>query len=180
MNATEAQKRLKALFSDIFGEDIVIKEWSSSKNAKDWLQRSGNDIIYTPRPDIAIGPFNKVEGKNTGGINNTFEQYHDFFKQLGLTNDCSTINKNPRCLIAIEVENSGSSKHMIGNIINASLLGKVGIIVTLRDEYYKKAERVFKYLEGAFKREKIGYNPSNVVIKGYDELCSILEEAKPS
>lgn len=65
MNAIEAQKKLKVLFSDIFGGDQVIKEWPSNRNAEDWLKRFDNNIIYAPRPDIAIGPFNIAEGENT-------------------------------------------------------------------------------------------------------------------
>ena len=64
MNATESQKRLQLLFSKMFGENNVIKEWPSSKNAGDWLRRIDNDI-YVPRLDIAIGPFNIEEGRNT-------------------------------------------------------------------------------------------------------------------
>jgi len=173
MNATEAQKRLKTLFSNIFGEDNVIKEWPSSRNAEDWLRRG-----YAPRPDIVIGPFNISEGANTSDIKRSFNQNRAFFNHLGFADGSENKNENPRCLIAVEIENSGSSKHMIGNIINASLLGKVGIIVTLRDEFYRKAENTLKYLEGAFVRKKIGYNPSNVVIKRYDELRRILTQSR--
>jgi hypothetical protein len=176
MNASEAQKSLERLFSNIFGESNVITEWPSSRNAGDWLRRFGQDIIYAPRPDIAIGPYNISEGRNAAGIVSLFNQNRSFFNRLGTVRSHESLNENPRCLIAIEIENSGSSKHMIGNIINASLLGKVGIIVTLRDEFYRKAKRTHKYLVGAFERKKIGYNPSNVVIKRYNELERYLLE----
>lgn len=172
MNASEAQKELKMLFSKKFGKENVKSEWRSNASAEDWLKFGG---IYAPRPDITIGPFNIVEGRNTADIEAVFTQNSTFFNRLDLPN--SSTNKNPRCLIAIEIENSGSSKHMIGNIINASLLGKVGIIVTLRDKFYGEAERIYKYLEGAFERKKIELNPSNVVIKKYDELRRVLSQS---
>lgn len=173
MNATEAQREFKILLAEIFGPNNVFTEWRSNANAEDWLQPGD---IYTPRPDISVGPFNIREGINTGSIENEFIQHRAFFDLLEIPDSC--VNENPRCLIAIEIENSGSSKHMIGNIINASLLGKVGIIVTLRDKFFRKAERAYSYLEGAFERKKIGYKPSNVIIKTYDELQRILTKRK--
>jgi len=151
MNATEAQKNLTELFSGIFGEVKTIREWRSNARAEDWLAYRG---IYAPRPDIAVGPFNIQEGRYTDKIDAMFRKKRDFFIQLGSLNDFN-VNLNPRCLIAIEVENSNKGKHMIGNIINASLLGKVGLIITLRDDYHKDAQRIYKYLKGASERKKI-------------------------
>lgn len=128
--------------------------------------------IYAPRPDIAIGPFNICTGSDTDGIEDLFEETAVFFNRLEVAN--TNANANPRCLIAIEIENSGSSKHMLGNIINASILGKVGIIVTLRETFYRKAKRTYDYLQGAFEKGKIGHNPSNVVIKKYNDLLQII------
>jgi len=166
MNVTEAQKKLTEFFAKKFGKVQAISEWPSNARAEDWL-KFGN--IYAPRPDIAIGPFNIQEGSHTDKIDAMFCQKRDFFRRLDSSNDFD-VNLNPRCLIAIEVENSNKGKHMIGNIINASLLGKVGIIITLRDDFYKDAERTYKYLEGASKRKKAGHYPSNIVIMRYEEL----------
>jgi hypothetical protein len=54
-------------------------------------------------------------------------------------------NINPRCFLAIEIERETSEKHVLGGIINASALGKVGIIVT-KDEKYQSAMRIRRYL----------------------------------
>lgn len=96
----------------------------------------------------------------------------NFFNRLEISN--SSLNDNPRCLIAIEIENSNKGKHMLGNIINASLLGKVGLIVTLREEFFDAAKNICNYLNGAFERKKIGYNPSNVAVTRYEELRRFL------
>ena len=170
MNSKEAQKELKTLLSESFGEDSVIAEWRSNAGARDWLQFGD---IYAPRPDIAVGPFNIEEGRNIGEIESVFEQYQAFFSKLGLYN----INENPRCLFAIEIENSNKGKHMMGNIINASILGKVGIIVTLRNEFYKAAINMHNYLVGAFERKKMGHNPLNIAIMNYDELMRLLRKS---
>jgi hypothetical protein len=169
MIAKEAQKKLTALLSEQFGQSNVQSEWRSNANADDWLKF--NDI-YAPRPDIAVGPFNVAEGRNTAEINNLFNQKMAFFNRLGIPD--VSFNENPRCLIAIEIENSNKGKHMMGNIINASLLGKIGIIVTLQDKFYREAINMSNYLRGAVERKKMGHNPLNIAIKKYDELERLL------
>jgi len=169
MNQKRAQIELKELFSEKFGRTNVKTEWRSNAGAEDWL-RFGD--IYAPRPDIAIGPFNIEEGTNISQINNVFNQQMIFFNQLGISNFSFSIN--PRCLIAIEIENSNKGKYMLGNIINASLLGKIGIILTLREEFYNVAKSICNYLNGAFERKKIGCNPSNIAIMRYEELRRFL------
>jgi len=165
LTAKTVQKELKEALSEIFGRETVRSEWPSHASAQDWL-RFGD--IYAPRPDIAVGPFNIEEGQHTARIENSFFQHQAFFIRLTIPN--SHLNENPRCLIAIEIENSNKGKHMLGNIINASLLGKVGIVITMREEFYNEAMRVYKYLKGAFERKKVGHDPSNVVIMDYAEL----------
>ena len=164
MDARDAQNELKTLFLEKF--DNVKAEWQSNANTEDWLQY-GNDI-YAPRPDIAIGPFNTEEGHNTFKIDDSFQENREFFDLLHVEDD--TKNSNPRCLVAIEIENSNKGKHMLGNIINASVLGRIGIIVALREEFYDEAVRVNNYLKGAFEKRKMGHNPSNLVIVRYEEL----------
>lgn len=171
MTATEARDTLAILLAVVFGRENVRPEWPSRAKARDWLQVSRD--IYAPRPDIAVGPFNIDEGAKTEPINDIFKRNGAFFSKLSLRD--SNCNDNPRCLIAIEIENSNKGKHMMGNIINASLLGKVGIIVTLRKEFSTSAINMIKYLTGAFERKKSGHNPANVVVMSFDQLRRLLE-----
>ena len=176
MNTKEAQQKLKVLFSTIFGKDKVVTEWPSHKDAKDWLKRT-EDVVFTysPRPDIAIGPSNIRDGTNINEIEEMFEKHKQFFASLGLPGSFENGNRNPRCLMVIEIENHSSSKHILGGMINASVLGKVGIIVTLHDKIHKKAERIHKYLLGAYERNKTMQSPLNIVVKEYCELMKILK-----
>lgn len=55
-------------------------------------------------------------------------------------------NNNPRCSLAIEIVFSGSSKHILGDITNASMMGLYGIVVpsTRMDA---KVRRIFEYIK---------------------------------
>jgi len=52
--------------------------------------------------------------------------------------------ENPRCLLAIEIEFSTSSKHILGGFTNASMMGLVGVVIGPEDKYAKIA-RIAKY-----------------------------------
>ena len=56
-----------------------------------------------------------------------------------------SITKNPRSFIAVEVSFSGSMKHTMGSIINASLLGYYGVLV-VNNHMLRKALRLKYYL----------------------------------
>jgi hypothetical protein len=113
MTATEYQRlaevTLRAHFAD------VRLEWSVVKDATDALAR---DIKrYAPRVDIAVGPFNTTPGPDPR-ISEALVP-----DQLRALFNDRPPNPNPRCLLAIEVVYSGSSKHILGDMLNAGALG---------------------------------------------------------
>jgi hypothetical protein len=65
------------------------------------------------------------------------------------------LNRNPRCLMAFEVENSTAQdvKHLLGSITNCSLLAKIGVVVVY-DKNLRFAERLLQYLAFAKRVEK--------------------------
>jgi hypothetical protein len=64
-----------------------------------------------------------------------------------------TPNPNPRCLLAIEVIFSGTSKHIMGDMLNASSLGLYGLVVG-RDTQMPKIRRIGCYLDMLVRLEK--------------------------
>jgi len=167
----------------IFGETNVKKEWNVAKDSRDDFTRE----LYCPRLDIAIGPFNidrDVE-RNKMAIKRVARRHRDFVdrmlrysQQQGSNVDgfLENANANPRCFLAIEVENSGSSKHMLGNIANTSIIGSIGVVIPFN---YKKAslcKRIKKYVTFATQVRKIKDVFKNVLIIDKENFLRALNE----
>jgi hypothetical protein len=138
MNASDyqlvAEAKLKQHFADVRHEWSVVKD-ASDAFAPD-LRR------YAPRVDAAVGPFSTSRGKNPG----IREALENVPSQLRARFDDRPSNPNPRCLLAIEVIYSGSSKHVLGDILNAGALGLYGLVVG-QDTQMPKIRRIHRYLE---------------------------------
>jgi hypothetical protein len=133
---TAYQEDLVRLFGQYFGDSIPV--------AAEWRTEFGPGM-YSPRLDVAVGPFATVQGQQLikeydyllnhsssliftlieFHLHNTGEQIDpgNLFQQL------CYINRNARCFLAFEIENSGSRKHLMGDAVNAAALGRIGIAV---------------------------------------------------
>jgi hypothetical protein len=168
----------------IFPPDKIIKEWDVGKESGDAFDRN---IYYTPKVDIAVGSFNidqRVE-LNNRKINALVDKHKVFLKQLydishlreyheniSYNDFLSMLNKNPRCFLAIEIENTKNPKRSLGSIVNASVMGKIGIVVPLGNEKYEmfvRIKRYFHYLKGV---EKLKSNFKNVLIIEGEKLIN--------
>jgi hypothetical protein len=118
--------------------DDVRLEWSISRGATDAF--APDEAIYAPRVDIAVGPFSLGPGAAEA-----IEQ-ELLPPELTAVFDGRPTNPNPRCLLAIEVCFSGSSKHIMGDMLNAGALGLYGFVVG-PDEHMGKIRRIGRYIE---------------------------------
>ncbi len=135
-----AAERLRRYFDD------VQVEWSVVKGAADTLQR---DIHrYAPRVDIAIGPFNTTPGPDPK-INEVLLP-----RRLRLRLADRPANSNPRCLLAIEIVFSGSSKHVMGDMLNAGAHGLYGLVIG-DGAHMQKIQRISRYLAVLADLEKL-------------------------
>ncbi len=152
--AAEYQKRTQPLLRRYFSD--VRLEWPVAKEATDAF--SPDVRRYAPRLDIAVGPFNTTLGSDSDISEDLLrpEALHAAFDQR-------SPNRNARCLLAIEVVYSGSMKHMMGDILNASAIGLYGLVLG-GEKAMPRLERILRYLEQLAQLEKLPYRFQNVVV----------------
>ena len=144
---------------------------SSSKGAQDGF-RMGS--LYVPRPDYMVQPSNltTVTEADVQRINDAFGNKAALFQRLraesllGEASDFS-YNQNPRLFVAVEDEiSSPTEKHRLGSVINASLLGKVGIVTGVEGEMYNSLSRIRRFLtEWAGMKKGLCLAPNVLVIE---------------
>ena len=149
----------------VFGEENVVKEWDVAKESKDAYTRE----IYCPRIDYAIKPLNIDENVNRNKelIKRAYKKYENLLRKL--LNDETrfkkiSLNENPRCFLAVEVEGKTSRKHRLGSLINASVLGGIGIIVALDENVLQSFTKISKYLKYLYEHQKIRCIQENIII----------------
>jgi len=134
---------------------VIDRQIIAKARGDDEIARS-KDVLYAPRVDVAIAPFNLQPGtaRYMAKICEYIERsdgmrmWLDFLKERYYENlrrvlgnfvapesasimDVELLSKrNPRCFVAVEVCFGGSRKHTLGSLVNASLLGYYGVVVT--------------------------------------------------
>lgn len=148
------QQKISKKLESIFTNCLVEMEWPAFKRT---------DGIYAPRIDIAVGPF-AIHNREISRYDDLIERHKDFIvscqksfiknmQELSSLNNIPlnlseiyNFNRNARCFMAIEIERSGSRKHLLGDIINVSTLGRIGIIIPWNDDLFKAFIRQIDYL----------------------------------
>lgn len=163
----------------------------------EWTAFTGYHNHYSPRVDIAVGPFSIVAGQNQTHVYNQLvvnENIQSFIRQLyeihikniGLeVNNEITIppfqdlickNQNARCFLAIEIENENSKKHIMGSLINAASLGRIGIGIAYSEKTMRTFIRIMNYLGFLRRVEKNTYDTTNFLIISKDQMQTILTQ----
>jgi len=171
----------------IFPPEQIIKEWDVGKESGDAFDRR---IYYTPKVDIAVGSFNidqRVELNNKKIDALVDEHKRVFLKQLydishlreyheniSYNDFLRMLNKNPRCFLAIEIENTKKPKRSLGDIVNASVMGKIGIVVPLGNDKYEMFVRIKRYFHYLKDVGKLKGNFRNVLIIEGEKLINSL------
>lgn len=175
--------------------NLRLKLPSGCQIENEWVAFKGFRNHYSPRVDIAVGPFSITHGENRIQEYNDFlldESVDSFLRQafsfhvqnigeeylneiiIPDFNRLTRTNSNARCFLAIEIENSNSKKHLLGSIVNAASLGRVGIGVAYNDRALRTFVRIMNYL-GFLKRvEKNTYDTTNFLILTKDQMDFLL------
>ena len=170
-------------------EGLVVKN--------EWTAFTGYHNHYSPRVDIAVGPFSIVAGQNQTQVYNQLvateniklfisKLYQVHIENIGLeVNNEITIppfedliyrNQNARCFLAIEIENENSKKHIMGSLINAASLGRIGVGVAYTEKTMRTFIRIMNYLGFLRRVEKNTYDTTNFLIVSKNQMQNILTE----
>lgn len=177
---SRVDEEIKRLLERKFGTNNVKTEWDVAKDSRDALNRVDYEISpYCPRIDFAIGPFNTDARlrHNNKLINESYQQYELFFNAVKQMNPAEwrplKLNRNPRCMVAIEVENRNKDKHMMGSIINASAIGKIGILLAVNNPNFDALNRIRKYMDFLKRAKKMEAYPQNVLVIKRSDFISL-------
>lgn len=188
MSVKEYQDSSAPLLANKLTELEIINEWTAFR---------GVNYQYSPRVDIAVGPFSVAPGRNQtaeynrilrrGNIDTFLKQIYDLHvENIGneILNEINIPefdivtrkNQNARCFIAIEIENTSTKKHIMGSMINAASLGRIGIGIAYTDSVLRTFIRILNYLSFLKRVEKNTYDTTNFLILTRDQFTNLLNE----
>lgn len=188
MSVIKYQEHLRTLLQHKLNSETVC-EWRTQMN----------EGVYSPRLDIAVGPFSTVDGiRLTQEYNQLLHDNRDFIKDLikvhfvnlDIINDDSSeqeieerinqkyddlnfFNFNSRCFLSIEIENSVTRKHLMGGAINASVLGRIAIAVGFTKEMHKAFLNLYRYFLYLQNVDKPTFRTNNLLIISSDQLLNL-------
>lgn len=188
MTAKEYQDLTIPLLTNKLGTLEVQGEWSAFR---------GINYQYSPRVDIAAGPFSTQPNRNQTAeynrilkeenIDNFLKRVYGFHvENVGLEwmneinvpefNLLTKKNQNARCFLAIEIENTSTKKHILGSMINAASLGRIGIGIAFNDSVKRTFLRILNYLAFLKRVEKNTYDTTNFMILTKEQFLELMND----
>ncbi|MDR7076122.1 hypothetical protein J2Y03_001125 [Neobacillus niacini] len=182
------QEYIKSKLKLLFVDTDVKTEWDAMKD-----ERALN--IYSPRLDIAVGPFATYQ-RLESDYNAMFlvDRTRMFVEQLIAYNrenltrygyfvepreydEVIYQNSNARCFMAIEIENKVSRKHLMGGAINAAALGRLGVVIPWTEDKLRAFVRLVRYLYYLKEADKNTFNTTNLIIVTKEQFHTALLNA---
>lgn len=186
----EMSEALTQRFHNCPMQNIPVKqEWRSIANIKG---------LYCPKIDIAVGPF--AAGRTYEGEYDMLLQHsHPMVEQLiAFTREnfqeyysiddpdvlpyphiseirLRDFNRNARCFLAVEIENKVSRKHLLGGAVNASALGRIGVVIGWTDDKVRALVRLLAYWQFLHSVGKNTYRTDNLFIVSLEQFRQAVE-----
>jgi hypothetical protein len=178
------QKALASQLAVLFSGVPVEQEWAAMR------EENG---VYSPRLDVAVGPFAFGDSVYIVDFDRQLEKYSCFCKCLYRHHVQTLIdnatpdqpleyehvvsrNSNARCFLAFEIENQVSRKHLMGGAINAAALGRIGIVVGWTPDKVKALVKLRSYLLFLARVGKNTFDPANLLILSKERLTDALAQ----
>lgn len=183
----QLQNFVKNKFESYFNVDVLVGRNSAFRIGRD---------IYSPEPDIAVGPFAVGTRQYEDEYDRMTESFKDFIEKcinyhnnnlrhyrtglqrpdFSLFGGSSAVNRNARCFISVEIEKSPpTKKHLLGSAINAVALGRVGLLVGFSDKKVEDFLRCLKYLGFLKSVNKPSINFNNGLVLSKNQFVEILD-----
>jgi hypothetical protein len=147
--------------------------------------------MYSPAIDLAVGPFathrrhirdyDQMVGCSVKMIEAMLRRYRGNLRIFGSDFEAPSfeqlcmLNQNARCFLAIEIEKGNQSlKYLIGSAINASVLGRIGIVVAWDQCRLNDLLRGREFLSYMKQLEKNSFDTTNLMFLTSDQFITIL------
>jgi hypothetical protein len=143
MKEHEYQQRVKGHLEHIYSGEKVEMQWCPFKG-----EIKGRRM-YSPTSDVAVGPF-ATERRHETKYAELLDKTRPFVEHLIQKHNQNVeeeektsfgaiahFNQNARCLLCIEIEESGTRKHCLGDLVNASALGRIGLLVACSPKFLR-------------------------------------------
>jgi hypothetical protein len=170
MREREYQDKVKGELERIYTGEEVVAQWYPFKGEVHGAR------MYSPAVDVAVGPFATERRyeiryaellENTRGfVEHLIEKHNQNVEHEERTSfgAIAYFNENARCLLCIEIEASGTPKHCLGNLVNASALGRIGLLVACSPEFLKVFVRQRVYLRYLADLRKNTFKTNNALV----------------
>lgn len=189
-------QQIVALLEVMYGDPELVKsEWRAMLRDEVGARRLGGrqrHRMYAPAIDIAVGPFathrqfmreyDELVDRSAGLLEAMLCSYRGNLRRFGsdfaappFDRLCS-LNENARCFLAIEIEKGNQSiKYLIGSSINASALGRVGIILAWDQCRLQGLLRGREFLSYMKQLDKNSFDTTNLLFLSTDQFIRVLE-----
>lgn len=148
--------------------------------------------IYAPVVDVAVGPF-AIERRYIDEYGQLLDETRAFIDGLIARHNANlegqeeparfegirNFNENARCLLCIEIEESGSRKHCLGNLVNASALGRIGVLIARQASVMRVFVRQRAYLHFLAEVQKNTFRTENALILTAEQFTECLAAIPP-